>query len=79
MKRPANEELIERIKDVVAGYPDAPADLRSYDWFTVPRYWDGFRVPLGEHIEPRHEDRHGGIAFRVGWSVPDRAAALWIL
>jgi hypothetical protein len=80
MKRPrSHEDLVESIKTVVAGYPNAPDDLVSYDWFAVPRYWTSFTVPRGARIEPRHEDRHAGVSFRVGWSVPDRAAALWIL
>ena len=47
---------------------------------SVPRYWESLRVPgVGSVIEPRHEDRHGGVSFRVGWNVSERMVALWIL
>jgi hypothetical protein len=64
---------------VVSSFPDAPPDLLDYDWMSVPRYWESATVPRGGRIEPRHEDRHGGVSFRVGWSERDRVAALWIL
>jgi hypothetical protein len=81
MKRtPSNQQLLEKIKDVVAGYSNAPDDLRGYTWLSAPKYWDSLAVPGTDRmIEPRHEDRHGGVAFRVGWSESERVAAIWIL
>jgi len=71
---------LERIKRVVAGYANAPVGIEEYLWLSVPKYWESVRVPgAGQIIEPRHEDRHGGVSFRVGWSVSERVAALWIL
>lgn len=72
-------ELLESIKKVVAGYRNAPDDIQDYTWLTAPKYWDCLKVPGAGLIEPRHEDRHAGVSFRVGWSEPDRVAALWIL
>lgn len=71
---------LEGIKRVVAGYRNAPAGIEDYTWMSVPRYWESVRVPgAGSMIEPRHEDRHGGVAFRVGWNVNERVVAIWIL
>jgi len=76
-------DVLARIRKVVAGYPDAPADIEEYTWLEVPRYWESLTVPVGEgreiRIEPLHEDRHGGVAFRVGWNEQERIAAVWIL
>ena len=71
---------MDGIKRVVAGYQNAPDGIEEYTWMSVPRYWESLRVPcVGSVIEPRHEDRHGGVSFRVGWSVSERMVALWIL
>ena len=78
-RRTTQAQLLASIRGVIAGYPDAPADLLTYEWFSVPRYWESVTVPRSGRIEPRHEDRHSGIAFKVGWSERDRVAALWIL
>jgi hypothetical protein len=78
-RRVSEARLLAEIRKVVGDYADVPPDLADYDWLPVPRYWESVRVPRGERIRPRHEDRHAGVAFRVGWSVPDRVAALWIL
>ena len=68
------------IRRVVAGYRNAPADIEQYTWLTAPRYWDRLAVPGGNcSVEPRHEDRHAGVSFRVGWNERERAAVLWIL
>lgn len=81
MKRtPGSDRLLERVKDVVAGYSNAPDDIRGYTWLSVPKYWESLAVPgTGRIIEPRHEDRHGGVAFRVGWIESERVVGLWIL
>jgi hypothetical protein len=80
-KRPA--DVLERIKRLVATYPDAPAGIEHYTWFEVPRYWESLVVPVGDRrrvrIVPRHEDRHAGVAFRVGWDEAEQIAAVWIL
>lgn len=80
-KSPA--DVLERIKRVVASYADAPPDIEDYAWFEAPRYWESLVIPLGERrrvrIIPRHEDRHAGVAFRVGWDERERVAAVWIL
>ena len=76
--RPLSEgQVLDGIRGVVADYPNAPADIRDYTWVLAPRYWDRYRVPGGKDIEPRHQDHHGGVSFRVGWSVPDRTVAIW--
>jgi hypothetical protein len=76
-------DQLARIKRLVADYPDAPAQIEQFHWFTVPRYWDHLRVPLGSGravlIHPRREDQHGGLRFRVGWNAEERIAALWLL
>ena len=79
-RMPTHEQLLEGIKDVVADYGNAPPDIRAYTWLAAPKYWDALAVPgTGRLIEPRHEDRHGGVAFRVGWSEAERVVALWML
>jgi hypothetical protein len=78
-RRVPYEQIVQSIKGVVSSFPDAPADLSEYDWMSVPRYWESVNVPLGGRIEPRHEDRHAGVSFRVGWSERDRVAALWMV
>jgi hypothetical protein len=76
-------EDLDRIKRLVADYPDSPAGIEDFLWLSVPRYWDHLRVPLGERratvIRPRREDRHGGLRFRVGWDSRERVVALWLL
>jgi hypothetical protein len=72
-------ELLRSIREVVAEYPNAPSDIAAYTWLFAPRYWDRITVPGGGEIEPRIEDHHAGVTFRVGWSQRDRAVALWIL
>lgn len=83
MSRRSGPDLLQQIKRIIASYPDAPADLEEYHWITVPRTWEHLTVPtedlLGVIIEPRHEDRHGGAGFRVGWNEAERVAALWML
>lgn len=81
--RSERPDLLERIKRVVAAYPDAPAGIEEYDWLSVPKYWDHLRVPTEQArevlVEPRHDDQHAGQRFRVGWSEAERVAALWLL
>ncbi|MBI4409356.1 MAG: hypothetical protein HY561_06580 [Gemmatimonadetes bacterium] len=75
-------DLAEALKRLAADYPDAPADLDEYFWLSVPKYWECVTVPIigrDVRIAPRHEDRHGGVGFKVGWNVEERVAALWIL
>jgi hypothetical protein len=72
-------QLIDSIRAVVAEYPNAPSDIGDYTWMLAPRYWDHITVPGGGRIEPRHEDHHAGVAFRVGWSQADRTVAIWFL
>jgi len=83
VSRRSRPDLLPQIKRIIASYPDAPPDLVEYAWVTVPRSWEHLTVPTGDQraviIEPRHEDRHGGIAFRVGWNEPEKVAALWML
>src|SRR5690606_21801394 len=80
-QRPA--DVLERIKRVVASYADAPPDIEDYAWFAAPRYCASLGIPLGARrrvrITPPHEDRHAGVAFRVGWDESKRVAAVWIL
>jgi hypothetical protein len=79
-RRASEAELIASIQRVVAGYRNAPADLVDYTWLTAPKTWDRLAIPGADRfVEPRHEDRHAGIAFRVGWNESERVAALWIL
>ena len=68
------------IKGVVASYSNAPEGIESFMWLYAPRYWDRLAIPgSGCCVEPRHEDRHAGVAFRVGWNDAERVAVLWIL
>jgi hypothetical protein len=77
---------VQRLKDLIADYPDAPPGLSNFTWVTVPRYWDRLAIPgtaarhRGErlYVRPTHEDRHGGVIFSVGWDEPERFVALWI-
>lgn len=72
--------LLATIKRVVAGYRNAPAEIERYTWLRAPRAWDRLAIPgAGCFVEPRHEDRHAGVAFRVGWNEAEQVAALWIL
>lgn len=75
----SEDQLLNGIRQVVSQYPNAPADIAEYRWMLAPRYWDRLAVPRGHEIEPRHEDRHGGVSFRVGWSEADRVVGVWIL
>ena len=83
MSRRSRPNLLPQIKRIVASYPDAPAGIEDYTWMSVPRSWEHLTIPTEEMggviIEPRHEDRHGGIAFRVGWNEAEEVAALWLL
>ncbi|MBI4541110.1 MAG: hypothetical protein HY704_16535 [Gemmatimonadetes bacterium] len=76
-------ELMAELKALAAEDADAPAGIEDYTWITVPRYWESVKVPTADGREvmivPRREDRHGGLAFRVGWNEEERVAALWIL
>jgi hypothetical protein len=76
-------DVLEQIKRVVADYPDAPAGIEDYSWFSVPRYWESLAIPgarrRDQRLVPLHEDRHGGIAFKVGWDEEERVAAVWLL
>jgi hypothetical protein len=72
--------LLATIKRAVAGYSNAPAGIEQYTWLRAPRAWDRLAIPgSGCSVEPRHEDRHAGVAFRVGWNDAERVAVLWIL
>lgn len=81
--RRSRPDLLRQIKRIVASYPDAPPGLEDYTWVSVPRTWEHLTVPTedfrGLIIEPRHEDRHGGVGFRVGWNEAEQVAALWML
>lgn len=76
-------DLLPQIKRIIASYPDAPAGLEDYTWFSVPRTWEHLTVPTGDRreviIEPRHQDQHAGVGFRVGWNEAEEVAALWML
>jgi len=74
--------LLEQIKRIIATYPDAPEGIADYTWLSVPRYWEHLLVPTEGHeviIEPRHQDQHAGVGFRVGSNESERVAALWML
>lgn len=83
MSRRSRPDLLQQIKRIIASYPDAPEGIGGYAWISVPRSWEHLTVPTGERreviIEPRHEDRHGGVAFRVGWNESEEVVALWML
>lgn len=83
MTRRSRPEILPQIKRIIASYPDAPEGIEEYTWHSVPRSWEHLTVPVAERrqviIEPRHEDRHGGVGFRVGWSEAEQVAALWML
>jgi hypothetical protein len=80
---PSRSDLLPRIKRIVASYPDAPAGLEDYTWLSVPRSWEHLTVPTADRreiiIEPRHQDQHAGVGFRVGWNEAEQVAALWML
>jgi hypothetical protein len=80
---PLPREDLDRIKRIVADYPDAPADISDFQWMSVPRYWDCVRIPLEGRdpavIHPLREDQHGGLHFRVGWDTVEKIAAIWLL
>lgn len=79
-RRSSEAALLATIKGVVAGYSNAPAGIESFTWLYAPRYWDRLAIPgSGCCVEPRHEDRHAGVAFRVGWNDAERVAVLWML
>lgn len=79
-RRSSEAALLATIKGVVAGYSNAPEGIESFMWLYAPRYWDRLAIPgSGCSVEPRHEDRHAGVAFRVGWNDAERVAVLWIL
>lgn len=63
--RSSEAVLLATIQRVVAGYSNAPAGIEHYTWLRVPKYWDRLAIPgAGCFIEPRHEDRHAGVADR---------------
>lgn len=79
-RRSSEAMLLATIQRVVAGYRNAPAGIEHYTWLRAPKYWDRLAIPGADcFIEPRHEDRHAGVAFRVGWNDAERVVALWIL
>ena len=79
-RRSSEAALLDTIKKVVAAYSNAPEDIETFTWLHAPSYWDRLAIPGAECcVEPRHEDRHAGVAFRVGWNQAERVAVLWIL
>jgi hypothetical protein len=72
--------VLAAIKRVVADYANAPDGIENYRWVRAPRYWDRMAIPgANVSVEPRHDDQHAGVAFRVGWNEAERVAVVWLL
>lgn len=73
-------DVVAAIVGVVAEYSNAPAGIEQYRWLRAPSYWDRMAIPGADvSVEPRHDDQHGGVRFRVGWNEAERVAVVWIL